>query len=169
MDQIHIAGHLLQKKEKKKKLREERDREYKIIEDANKILTEAIGVEVDTSQHILLQLEEVVSKFNEDSSGQDKLIEKVENKFDKKVLEHISQQIAIQQVELSSILTSLETFCTNVTSLFAKLCDITKYTKEIKRKLNKINEDLMTSEKRLQLDPSSSSAYHMKIKFLSVM
>ena len=54
-----------------------------------------IGVEVDTSQHIFFQLEEIVWKFNEDSNGQDKLIEKVENKFDSKVLEHISQQIVI--------------------------------------------------------------------------
>ena len=83
-DQMHIASHLLQKKAKQKKLREERDREYKIIEDVKNILTKAIGVEVDTSQHILLQLEEAVSKFNEDSNGQDKLIEKVEKKFDKK-------------------------------------------------------------------------------------
>ena len=82
------------------------------------------------------------------------------------MLEHISQQIAIQQVEISSILTNLETSCTNVTSLFAKLCDITKYTKEIKRKLNKIDEDLNASAKQLQLDPNSSSAHHMKIKFL---
>ena len=67
------------------------------------------------------------------------MIEKEENKFDNKVLEHIVQQIAIQQVELSSILTNLETSCTNVTSLFAKLCDNIEYTKEIKSKLNKID------------------------------
>ena len=47
------------------------------------------------------------------------------------------------------MLTSLETSCTNVTSLFEKLYDITKYTKEIKRKLNKIDEDLMASAKQL--------------------
>ena len=75
-DQMHIASHLLQKKAKKKKLREERDREYKIIGDAKNIFIEAIDVEVDTSQHILLQLDEAVNKFNEDSSGQEKLIEK---------------------------------------------------------------------------------------------
>ena len=72
------------------------DREYKIIDDAKNILTEAIGVEVDTSLHILLKLEEAFSKFNEDTNGQENLIEKVENKFDNKVLEHIAQQIAIQ-------------------------------------------------------------------------
>ncbi len=78
-------------------------------------MTKEIGVEVDTSQHILLQLEEAVQKFNEDSSGQEKSIEKVEKKFDNKVLEHIAQQISIQQVELSSILTNLGTSYRNVT------------------------------------------------------
>ena len=91
-------------------------------------MTEAIGVEIYSSQHILLQLE-VVKKINEDFSGQDKLMEKVEKKFDNKVLEHIAQQIAILQVELSTILTNLETSYTNVTSLFVRLCDVTEYNK----------------------------------------
>ena len=89
-------------------------------------MVEALGVDVDSTQHILLQLEEAVNKFNEDSLGQDKLMEKVEKKFDNKVLEHIAQQIAIQQVEFSSILTNLETSCINVTSIFTKLCNVTK-------------------------------------------
>ena len=76
-------------------------------------------------------------------------MEKEENKFDNKVLEHVAQQIAIQQVELSKILTNLETSHTNVTSLFVKLCDVTKYTKEIKSNLNKIDEDLIASTMKL--------------------
>ena len=47
-------------------------------------------------------------KLNEDSSGQEKLIEKLEKKFDNKVLEHIAQQIAIKQVELSTFLGNFE-------------------------------------------------------------
>ena len=151
---MHIVGELLQKKARQQKLREERDRAYKIIDDAKNILSKAIGIEVDTSQPILFQLEEVVQKFNEDTSGQDKLIEEEENKFDNKVLEHIAKKIAIHQVELSSILTNLETSCTNVTSLFGKLCDVIELTKEIKRKLTKIDEDLKASAQQLQLDPS---------------
>ena len=69
---------------------ERRDREYKIIDDAKNILAKAIGVEVDTSQHILLQLKEAVTKFNEDSSSQENLMEKAEKKFDNKLLEHIA-------------------------------------------------------------------------------
>ena len=53
-------------------------------------MTEVIGVEVDTSQHILFQLGDAFQKFNEDSIGQEKIMEKVENKFDNKVLEHIA-------------------------------------------------------------------------------
>ena len=79
------------KKAKHQKLKEERDKEYKIIDDAKNILSEAIGVEIDSSQHILLQLAEAVKKFNDDSNGQENLIEKAKKKFDGKVLEHIAQ------------------------------------------------------------------------------
>ena len=86
-----MISQLLEKKAKQKKLRSERDKEYTIIENARNIITGAIGVEVDSTQQILLQLEEAIQKFNEDSSGQEKLIEKAEKKFNNKVLEHIPQ------------------------------------------------------------------------------
>ena len=50
-------------------MRGERDREYKIIDDAKNILSKGIGIEVDTSQPILLHLAETVQKFNEDTGG----------------------------------------------------------------------------------------------------
>ena len=121
---------------------------------------------MDSSQHILLQLDEAVSKFNEDFSGQEKLLEKAERKFDNKVLEHIAQHIAIKQVELTSILANIENSFNNVTSLFAKFCDVTEYTKDIREKLNKIDEDLKVSAQKLKLDPNSSSSHHLRIKFL---
>lgn len=166
---MRLLSQLLEQKTKQKELREERDREFRIIESAKNIFTKAIGVDVDSSQHILLQLEEVVNKFNEDSTSQEKLMEKVEKKFDNKVLEHIAQQIAIKQVELYTILSNLESSYTNVRSLFSNLCDVTEHTKEIKGKLNKIDEDLRASAQKLQFDPSSSSAHHMRIIFLSDM
>ena len=122
---------------------------------------------MDSTQHILVQLEEVAQRFNEDFIGQEKLIEKAERKFDNKVLEHIAQQIAINQVELSTFLGNIENSFTSVTSLFAKLCDVSSFTKEIKEKLNKIDVDMQESCKKLQLDPSSSSNRHIKVKYLS--
>ena len=93
-------------------------------------------------------------------------MQKAENKFENKVLEHISQQIAIYQVELSRILGSLETSCANVSSLFGKLCDVPIFTKEIKDKLSKIDEELKASAQQIHFDPSSSFAHFKKIRFL---
>ena len=96
-------------------------------------------------------------------------MEKVERKFDNKVLEHIAQHIGIKQVELSTILANIENSFTNVTSLFAKLCDVFGFTKEVKEKPNKIDVDMQTSAQRLQVDSSSSSTHHIKVKYLSKM
>lgn len=68
---------------------------------------------------------------------------------------------------MSTILANLENSFNNVTSLFSKLCDVTEYTKEIKEKLNKIDEDMKVSAQMLQLDPNSSSSHHHRIRFLS--
>ena len=71
---MRMLSQLLEQKARQRQLRNERDREYSIIENAKCIITEAIGVDVDSSQHILSQLEEAVNKFNDDASGQEKLM-----------------------------------------------------------------------------------------------
>ncbi|GLJ23270.1 hypothetical protein SUGI_0440200 [Cryptomeria japonica] len=91
IDEMRLISQMLEQKAKQKQLRSERDREFNIINGAKTILTDALGIKVDPSQHILLQLEEAVNRFNEDSSGEEKLIEQTEKKFDNKVLEHIAQ------------------------------------------------------------------------------
>lgn len=77
--------------------------------------------------------------------------------------------IAINQVELSTILVNLKVSYSNVSSIFENLCDVTKYTKEVKEKLSKIDTDLKASAQQLQLDPSSSFAHYKKIRFLTDM
>lgn len=107
-----------------------------------------------------------MQKFNEDSSEQEKLIEKVEKKFDNRVLEHIAQKIAIKQVELSTFLGNFKNSFNNVASLFAKLCDVFGFTKEIKDKLNKIDIDMQSSASKLKVDSSSTTSHHTKIRYL---
>ncbi|GLJ26886.1 hypothetical protein SUGI_0525910 [Cryptomeria japonica] len=167
IDEMRLISQMLEQKAKQKQLRSERDREFNIINGAKTILTDALGIKVDPSQHILLQLEEAVNRFNEDSSGEEKLIERTEKKFDNKVLEHIAQQIAIKQVELTTSLAKLENSFNNVTSFFAKLCDVTEFTKGIRDQLKKVDDDLKASAQQLQLDPNSSSTHHSKIRVLS--
>ena len=69
LDQMHIFGELLRKKARQQRLREERNREFKILEDAKNILSQAIGTKIDTSQPILFQLVDAMQKFNEDLDG----------------------------------------------------------------------------------------------------
>ncbi|GLJ37737.1 hypothetical protein SUGI_0766750 [Cryptomeria japonica] len=76
IDEMRLISQLLEQKAKQKQLRSKRDREFNIINGAKTILTDALGIKVDPSQHILLQLEEAVNRFNEDSSGEEKLIER---------------------------------------------------------------------------------------------
>ncbi|GLJ27407.1 hypothetical protein SUGI_0538050 [Cryptomeria japonica] len=153
IDEMRLISQLLEQKAKQKQLRSERDREFNIINGAKTILTDALGIKVDPSQHILLQLEEAVNRFNDDSLGEEKLIERTEKKFDNKVLEHIAQQIAIKQVELTTILAKLENSFNNVTSFCAKLCDVTEFTKGIRDQLKKIDDDLKQLP-RSQFSPS---------------
>ena len=68
---------------------------------------------------------------------------------------------------MSTILNNFENSFNNVTSLFGKCCDVTEYTKEIKEKLNKIDEDMKVSAQMLHLDHSTSSSHHLRIRFLS--
>lgn len=62
---------------------------------------------------------------------------------------------------------NIEDSFASVTSFFAKLCDVSSFTKEIKEKLNKIDVDMQSSAQNLYLDPSSSSNHHIKVKYLS--
>ena len=91
----------------------------------------------------------------------------MERKFENKVLELVAQKISINQVELSTILVTLETYVNNVVSLFAKLSDTSNFTKEIKDKLAKIDEDMKASAHQLSLDPSCSSTHFTRIRYLS--
>ena len=72
------------------------------------------------------------------------------------MLEHSAQQIAIKQVELSTFMSNFENSFTNVASLFAKLCDVSRFTKDIKVKLNKIDMDMQSSASKMQMDPLST-------------
>ena len=54
IEEMMMISQLLEKKAKQKQLKTERDREYTIIENAWNIIAEAIGVEVDSTQHICL-------------------------------------------------------------------------------------------------------------------
>ena len=64
---------------------------------------------------------------------------------------------------------NFENYFKNATSLFAKNCDVSGFTKEIKDKLNKIDNDMQSSASSLQVNPSSSISHHSKMKYLAAL
>ncbi|GLJ11501.1 hypothetical protein SUGI_0168960 [Cryptomeria japonica] len=117
----------------------------KAIEEDIDLDKEIVIPQIDLNTASIDEMRLISQIFNEDSSGEEKLIERTEKKFDNKVLEHIAQQIAIKQVELTTILAKLENSFNNVTSFFAKLCDVTEFTKGIRDQLKKVDDDLKAS------------------------
>ena len=75
------------------------------------------------------QLVEFVHKYNEDTNGKEKILQRTKRKFENEVLELVAHKIAIDQVELSTILATLETYVNNVVSLFVKISDTSNFTK----------------------------------------
>lgn len=82
-------------------------------------------------------------------------------------MENAAKKIAIDQVELSTLIGTLEGVVNNDVSLLKKLCDTSIFTKEIKYKLAKIDEDLKNNASELALDPSSISSHFVKVRFLT--
>ena len=93
-------------------------------------------------------------------------MQRAERKFENKVLEKVALNISIYQIELSNIVPFLETYVSNFISLFVKLSDTSIFTKEIKDKLSKIDEDIKASGHHLSLDLSYSSEHFTKIRYL---
>ena len=129
------------------------------MEDVKEIFVDSLSIEVNEKFHIIYQLINIVHKFNEDTNGQDKLLMKVERKFENKVLENVAQKLAIDQVELSTLISALEIVVNNIVSLFVNLSDSTNFTKEIKEKMAKVDMDLKDNANQLALSPTPSSIH----------
>lgn len=156
----------MEEKRKAMMLRAKRDRR-KVLKDIKEIFIDTLSIEVNDKVHIIDQLIDTVHKFNEDIDGQDKLLMKVERKFENKVLENVALKIPIDQVEISTLIYALEITVNNVVSLFVKLSDSTNFTKEIKEKLVKVDMDLKDSANHLAINPSSKSIHLEKPRFLT--
>ena len=67
---------------------------------------------------------------SEDQEANVKLLEWSEKKFQAKVNEKISSEIAVSQVELATKIEKVKKVLENIFSLYTKLCDPTLFTQE---------------------------------------
>ena len=82
-----------------------------------------------------------------------------ERKFQGKVNEKISNDIALQQVELAKKIEKVKNVLENIFSLYNKLCDFTFFTKEIGQRILILEGNLKISSMQLPRDPTQSEKH----------
>jgi hypothetical protein len=90
LDEMDTLGELWKKRARRQKLRVERKQRNQVLEDIKGIFYDALNIEVDEKQPILDKLVDIVHKYNEELNGQEKLLQRVERKFENKVLEKVA-------------------------------------------------------------------------------
>ena len=85
---------------------------------------------------IMEKLSEIVEQvIKEEQETNVKLMEWSEKKFQGKVNEKISSDMALSQVELAKKIEKIKTLLDNVFSLYKKLCDFSYFTQETSQRI----------------------------------
>ena len=96
---------------------------------------------------------------NEDHYTNEKLMEWSKKKFQAKVNEKISSEIALSQVELATKIEKVKKVLENIFSLYNKLCNPTIFTQEISQKIISLEGNLKISSMKLPQNPSQSEKH----------
>ena len=80
-----------------------------------------------------------------------------------KVLNKVSTDIAVKQVEISSLVTNLEEVVHNAHSLYKKLCNVEEFTKDNQDLIDKLQLDLKSTRHSLSMDASSNSIHFNRL------
>ena len=79
---------------------------------------------------------------NADQETNAKLMEWSKRKFQGKVNEKISSEIALSQVELAKLIDKVKKVLENIFSLYTKLCDPTLFTQETSHRILSLERNL---------------------------
>ena len=103
-----------------------------VFYDIKDIFIEAFDLtNVNNDQTIVEKLVHIVDKVNtEDIEANTKLMDWSSRKYHTKVLVKISNEIALEKVDLSAMVTGVKTLLENIYNMFIKLCDASFFTEE---------------------------------------
>ncbi len=92
---------------------------------------------------MLEQLSDIVEQvINEDQDANVKLMEWLENKFQTKINQIISNEIKLSQVEIAKKIEKVKIVLENIFSLYTKLCDPSIFTQDNSQRIMSLERNL---------------------------
>ena len=112
-------------------------RQKQALQDIKNIFLDAFSLQnLDETKPLMVQVTDIVEKVNnEDQDANAKLLEWSEKKFQNKVNEQISSDIALTQVALETKIESMKKTLEKIFSLYTKLCNPILFTQKIRNQI----------------------------------
>ena len=109
---------------------------------------------LDESKDIIEKLSNIVEQVTDiDLDTNFKLLEWLERRFQSKVNENTSTEIALSQVEMAKKIDCVIEVLGNILSLYAKLCNTSPFTHEVGQQILKLEDELKLSSQKLSQNP----------------
>ena len=114
----------------------------------------------DESRPIVEKISDIVDQvMNEDHDTNVKLMEWSERKFQGKINEKISNDIALSQVDLAKKLDKAKIVLGNIFSMYKKLCDFSNFTQETSQRILSLERNLKISSMQLPTNLAQSEKH----------
>ena len=96
---------------------------------------------------------------NEDLDTNSKLLDWSEKKFQRKVNEKISSNIALTQVALATKVEDVKKVLENIFSFYTKLCNPSLFTHETRSHILSLESQITSSSAKLPMNPAQSEKH----------
>lgn len=134
--ELRKYGELCTRKVAQEKLRKE-CKIKEILENVRDILQQVVPeVQINEDTPIMDQLATLACKINAPNTEAEKGIEeRAKSKIQNKLAEKISQEVAINKVKLSKVITNIQSITQIIIQMLVKLCTVENFTAEISEKI----------------------------------
>ena len=155
IEKINMVQQAIEKKKHQEILKKEH-RHKQALQDIKYIFLDAFNFPTpEKTQPLLEQMSDIVEKINnEDLDTNAKLLEWSKKKFQSKVNENISSEIALTQVALETKVEDVKKILENIFLLYIKVCNPTLFTQETRSCILNLESQISTLGTRL---PSNSA------------
>lgn len=120
--------------------------------------------QIDQDAPIIDQLAVLTEAIIHQNVDAKKVIEeRAEEKYSYKLTKKISQEVAVNKVKLSELVTQLEPVISELVTLVQKLCTVENFTTEHDAQIAKLNEELKAIAQSLSTKPNTFKMHYDKL------